>query len=251
MSTPAWASSASPQCCRGRRATYDTDAFTPILRGIGRITGAAAYTGKLEDLKDIAYRVVADHIRTLTFALTDGATIGNEGRAYVLKRILPASRALWPPIPRRDQAVLCDLVGVVVEVMGQAFPELHRIPDRVAAILRDEEESFVRTLDRGLTLFKEAVSRSKLDGIETVRGEDAFMLHDTYGVYIDITEQMASEIGFAVDRERFETLLQEAKEKSRQGSKTLGVNRDPGGLAADRRRTEVQGPRGKGKILAW
>jgi alanyl-tRNA synthetase len=236
---------------QGKTSNYDTDVFAPIFDGIRRITGAAEYTGKLEDLKDIAYRVVADHIRTLTFALTDGATIGNEGRSYVLKRILRRAERYGRQYLGATKPFLCDLVGVVVETMGKAFPELNRMPDRVAAMLRDEEESFIRTLDRGLTWFKEAVSRSKVDGIDTIRGEDAFMLHDTYGVYIDITEQMASEIGFAVDRERFETLLQEAKEKSRQGSKKIGVTAIQGELPATDDSQKYKGLVGKGKILAW
>jgi alanyl-tRNA synthetase len=236
---------------QGKASNYDTDVFAPIFAGIQRITGAAAYTGDLADLKDIAYRVVADHIRTLTFALTDGAQIGNEGRNYVLKRILRRAERYGRQYLGATKPFLCDLVSVVVEAMGGAFPELQRAPDRVAAAIKDEEESFIRTLDRGIKLFEEAKEKSQLDHLGTIRGEDAFQLHDTFGIYIDITEQMAAEAGMTVDRARFETLLEEAKEKSRQGSKKIGVTAISGELPPTDDSQKYKGLAGKGKVVAW
>jgi alanyl-tRNA synthetase len=234
---------------QGKTSNYDTDVFSPIFNSIQSITGAAAYSGSLTNLTDIAYRVVGDHIRTLTFALTDGAQIGNEGRNYVLKRILRRAERYGRQYLGATKPFLCDLVNVVVETMGGAFPELKRAPERVAAALKDEEESFIRTLDRGIKLFQEAAERGRAEG--KIRGDDAFQLHDTFGVYIDITEQMASEAGLGVDRERFETLLEEAKEKSRQGSKKIGVSAISGELPATNDAQKYKGLAGKGKILAW
>jgi len=155
----------------GEISNYDTDVFAPIFAGIARVTGAAPYTGLLEDgnetnpdrtavMRDVAYRVVADHVRCLTFALTDGAVPGNEGRGYVLRRILRRAVRYGRQYLDAHEPFLCKLVPVVVEAMSSAFPELNSKPDRVAELVREEEESFIRTLDRGIALFEEAAVRA-------------------------------------------------------------------------------------------
>jgi len=139
------------------RSNYDTDLFTPIFAAIERSTGARGYKGKLgaadADGVDTAYRVVADHARTLTFAITDGATPSNEGRGYVLRRILRRGVRFGRQMLGARTGFLADLVPVIVEHMGEAFPELRARPERVRKIIREEEESFGRTLDRGIKLF--------------------------------------------------------------------------------------------------
>src|SRR5262249_281007 len=130
-------------------------------------------------------------------------------------------------------------------------PELKRIPDRVAAMLKDEEESFIRMLDRGLRWFKEAADRSKLDGLDVIRGEDAFKLHDTYGLYIDITEQIAAEAGKTAERADYQRLMEEAKDITRQGSKKVNVSAIQGDLPATDDAPKYDGLAGKAKILAW
>src|SRR5439155_4326162 len=132
-------------------------------------------------------RVIADHIRALTFALTDGAAPGNEGRNYVLRRILRRAERYGRQYLGASKPFLCDLVPAVVDAMGHAFPELKRDPTRVANLIREDEESFIRTLDRGMKLFQEAADRAKQSGKNVISGTDAFTLHDTYGLYIDIT----------------------------------------------------------------
>jgi alanyl-tRNA synthetase len=208
---------------QGKSSNYDTDIFTPIFQAIQHVTGAPAYTGKLGDLKDTAYRVIADHIRALTFALTDGARPGNEGRNYVLRRILRRAERYGRQYFHTEKPFLCDLVPAVVEAMGGAFPELKRDPGRVAGLIREDEESFIRTLDRGIKLFQEAATRAQKAGKKTISGEDAFQLHDTYGVYIDITEQMAAEAGLAVDRAAYDRTMAEAKDKARGARKKLVI----------------------------
>src|SRR5439155_19547013 len=133
---------------QGKTSNYDTDVFTPIFAAIHEITRAPEYTRKLDNLRDTAYRVIADHIRTLTFALTDGAKPGNVGRDYVLRRILRRAERYGRQYLGTSRPFLCELVPTVVEVMGRAFPELRRDPAKVAGLVREEEESFIKTLDR-------------------------------------------------------------------------------------------------------
>lgn len=142
---------------KGVDSNYDTDLFTPIFAAIEQITGARGYRGKFgeqdPDGVDTAYRVIADHVRTLTFALTDGAVPGNEGRGYVLRRILRRAVRFGRQTLGAKSGFFSRLVPVVVEHMGEAFPELKRDPQRVIDLIYDEEESFGRTLDRGISLF--------------------------------------------------------------------------------------------------
>ncbi len=236
---------------QGKASNYDTDVFTPIFEAIRRITGAAPYTGKLGDLKDTAYRVIADHIRALTFALTDGAVPSNEGRGYVLRRILRRAERYGRQYLRTSKPFLCELVPTVVEVMGGAFPELRRDPAKVAGLIREEEESFIKTLDRGIRLFQEAADRANQRGRRVISGEDAFQLHDTYGVFIDITEQMAAEAGLGVDRQRYQELMDEAKRKARGARKKLVISAVSGDLPRTDDSPKYQGLNTTATVLGW
>jgi alanyl-tRNA synthetase len=227
---------------QGKASNYDTDVFTPIFAAIQKVTGAKPYGGKLNDLRDTAYRVVADHIRTLTFAMTDGAAPGNEGRNYVLRRVLRRAERYGRQYLGASRPFLCDLVPAVVEAMGRTFPELKRDPGRVAAIIREDEESFIRTLDRGIVLFQEAAEAAAAAGKKVIEGSHAFRLHDTYGVYIDITEQMATEAGLTVDRAGFEREMQQAKDKARGARKKLAITAVQGELPRTDDRLKYQMP---------
>jgi alanyl-tRNA synthetase len=215
---------------QGKSSNYDTDVFTPIFQAIQRLTKAPPYAGNLDDHKDTAYRVIADHIRALTFALTDGAVPSNEKRGYVLRSILRRAERFGRQYMDTKEPFLCDLVPVVVEVMGGVFPELKRAPDKVAKIIREEEVAFIRNFDRGLELFQKVVKQTRENGSTIVSGEDAFDLHTTYGFFSDITEQMAGEVGMTVDRERFEKLFQEFKEQSGKDRKKFAVTAVSGEL---------------------
>ncbi len=218
----------------GRFSNYETDVFTPIFEAIRRRTKAPEYTGLLAGdgeavdraalMKDVAYRVVADHLRTLTFALTDGAVPDNEGRGYVLRRILRRAVRYGRQYLNMREPFLCDLVAAVVATMGDAFPELRtahggRNAERVAEMLREEEQSFIRTLDRGIALFEEAAEFAVSHHHGRISGEDAFKLHDTYGFPVDLTELMAEERGLTVDIGEYERLMEQAREKARTGGK--------------------------------
>lgn len=209
---------------QGKNSNYDTDVFTPLFEAIQKVTLCdKPYGGVLEDLKDTAYRVIADHIRTLTFALTDGATIGNVGRDYVLKRILRRAERYGYQVLGTNEPFLYQLVDTVVEHFGAAFPELKRNPHKVKDQIRDEEAAFLRTLRRGIVLFDRIAKQMKQDGLTVVSGDDAFKLHDTYGVLIDITQQMAQEQGLTVDMPGFEEALKRAQELARGGGKKFVV----------------------------
>ncbi len=202
---------------QNKRSNYDTDVFFPIFAEIEKLTrGRFQYHGKLgaadKDHADTAFRVIADHIRTLTFAITDGATPSNEGRGYVLRRILRRAVRYGRQTLGLEGSFFAKLVPVVVENFGDAFPELRKNPDRVIGIIREEEESFGKTLDRGIKLFDDAAKHGKISA------EDAFKLHDTYGFPIDLTMQMGEERGVKVDAAGYETLMEAAKDKARAGS---------------------------------
>jgi alanyl-tRNA synthetase len=235
---------------QGKASNYDTDVFAPIFAAIQQATGAPPYNGKLDDLRDTAYRVVADHIRTLTFALTDGAQPGNEGRDYVLRRILRRAERYGRQYLGTEKPFLCDLVPHVVQVMQHAFPELSRNPGRVAELIRIDEESFIRTLDRGIKLFGDAAERAIQAGTSQISGSDAFKLHDTYGVYIDIVEQMAAEAGMTVDRAGFDQAMEEAKDIARGSRKQHAVTAIQGELPKTDDSPKYKGLIARGKIVA-
>jgi alanyl-tRNA synthetase len=211
---------------QGQFSNYDTDAFTGIFRAIEEITGARGYRGKLgaEDPENIdtAYRVIADHIRTLTFALTDGAVPSNVGRGYVLRRILRRAVRYGRQMLGAKTGFFHRLAPVVVEEMKDAFPELAKNPVKVADIIRDEEESFGKTLDRGIKIFADLAADLGASGKKVVPGADAFKLYDTFGFPVDLTALMASEKGLSVDMDGYEAERKKAEEISKSGGKAAG-----------------------------
>jgi alanyl-tRNA synthetase len=198
-----------------KRSNYDTDVFGPIFELTRQVTGARPYGGKLEDSVDTAYRVIADHVRCLSVAVADGAAPGNEGRNYVLRRILRrAIRAGHQHLGARDPFIY-KLVPAVVATLGDTFPTLVQNAARVVHAIREEEIAFGRTLERGIALFDEAARRAGPG--KRISAQDAFGLHDTYGFPIDLTQVMAQERGLAVDVEGYEKLMEAARERSREG----------------------------------
>ncbi|KAJ1919934.1 Alanine--tRNA ligase [Tieghemiomyces parasiticus] len=203
-----------------KRSNYDTDLFTPLFAAIQERTGARPYTGHVGaddvDGLDLAYRVVADHIRTLTFAISDGGVPSNEGRGYVLRRILRrGARYARKKFDAQLGTFFSSLVDVVVAHMGDAFPEITRKVDTVKEILNDEEASFNRTLDRGEKLFLTCITQAREAGSDVVSGADVWRLYDTYGFPVDLTRIMAEENGLRVDEEEFEREQTRAKTLSR------------------------------------
>ena len=199
---------------QNKKSNYDTDVFTPIINAISKLSKVKY--DKEEDR--IPMRVIADHIRALTFAIADGAVPGNDGRGYVLRRILRRAARYGRKI-NLNEPFLYKIVDILVETMGDVFPEIVEKKDYVQKIIKAEEESFNATLDRGIELFDEVVKRLIKQNIKVINGEDVFRLYDTFGFPVDLTNVMAREIDFAIDEDGFNSLMKAQKVRGREASK--------------------------------
>ncbi|KZT19894.1 hypothetical protein NEOLEDRAFT_1123481 [Neolentinus lepideus HHB14362 ss-1] len=207
-----------------KRSNYDTDVFLPVFAKIQDLTGARPYGGKFgaddADGIDTAYRVVADHVRTLTFALSDGGVPSNVGRGYVLRRILRrGSRYARKKLGVTIGSFFSSLMPVVIETMGDVFPEITKNTDELKSILDEEEESFSRTLDRGEKLFEQYASRAQQQGLKELNGKDVWRLYDTYGFPEDLTRLMAAELALGINDKQFEEAQAASKEASKASAK--------------------------------
>ena len=182
---------------------YDTDLFMPIIKEIERISGVK-YEGQM------AFKVIADHIRTVTFAISDGAVLSNEGRGYVLRRVLRRATKYGKKLGI-DKPFMYNLVDVVIEIMDGFYPYLHEKKDIVKKIVFQEEQKFLETLSQGEKKLDEIIKES--DGI--IDGGACFMLYDTFGFPIELTEEIANEAGYSVDLEGFKACMQEQKNRAR------------------------------------
>lgn len=207
-----------------RRSNYDTDVFSPLFAKIQELTGARPYAGQLgaddKDGIDTAYRVIADHVRTLTIAISDGGVPDKDGRGYVLRRILRrgtryARKYFNVPIGH----FFSQLVPTVSEQMGPFFPEIPAHVKDVQEILDEEEQSFARTLDRGERLFEQYAAKAKKAGWKELNGKDVWRLYDTYGFPVDLTLLMAEEQGLGVNQKEFEEAQKASKEASKGAAK--------------------------------
>ncbi len=235
---------------QNKESNYDTDVFTPIMNAIGDVV-KKKYGGRLEDINDVAFRVIADHLRMLTFSITDGALPGNKGRGAVLRSVLRrAFRFGYQQFDQREPFIW-KLVPALVEHMGGAYPELTVSPARVQDIIKGEEADFLRTIERGLALFESAAKEASQNG-RTIGGSAVFDLHTTYGFPPDLTRQMAQERDLSVDMPRYEELMREHEEKSRgkkaEAQVALNVS---GGLPTTDDRPKWSGPTCHGTILGW
>ena len=205
---------------QGKMSNYATDLFMPIFDEIQRLTGARTYTDKIgkddSDGIDMAYRVVADHIRTLSFSIADGARPGNDGRDFVLRRILRRAVRYGRETLGAQEGFFAQLVDVVVRNFGSFFPELVAARDTIHSVIREEEASFSRTLLKGIERFKK-IAQLAQGGV--LGGEEVFLLWDTFGFPVDLTELMAQEQGLQVDKAAFERRFEEAREKSKAAGK--------------------------------
>ena len=200
-----------------KKSNYDTDLFTPIIEAIGDTTGHK-YTSELNNRIDNAFRVIADHIRSLTFAITDGATPSNEGRGYVIRRLLRRAARFGRELGMHEP-FMYKLVPIVVDCLGDAFGEIKERADYVSLVIESEETSFGRTLDRGIEIFNTAARRAQKSKDKIINGEDAFQLYDTYGFPFDLTELMAKERNLKVDTAEFNKLMEEQRERARAAQK--------------------------------
>jgi len=197
-----------------KNSNYDTDVFQPIINAISEIS-KIPYK---DEEHQIAMRVIADHIRTLTFAIADGAVPGNEGRGYVLRRILRRAARYGRKLDLK-KPFMYKLVDVLVEMMSDIFPEIKLQQTSVKKIIKAEEESFNVTLDRGIELFENIISNLEAEKIKIIPGDEAFKLYDTFGFPLDLTNVMAREKGFSVDENKFNQLMNEQRERARKSTK--------------------------------
>ena len=203
-------------------SNYDTDVFSPIFDELEKLSGKK-YTSTLSDGEpneqekiDIAFRVIGDHIRTLSFSIADGILPGNNDRNYVLRRILRRAVRYGRTLGFQEP-FFYKLVDVLADHMGEFFPELQQRRELVQRTIRTEEESFNKTLDRGIDLFREEAG--SLGETKELSGEFAFKLYDTYGFPLDLTELMAREAGLRVDTAGFKTLMEQQRERARAAQK--------------------------------
>ena len=199
---------------QGKKSNYDSDVFTPLINKISEIS-TVPY---LDEQHQIAMRVIADHIRTLTFAIADGATPSNEGRGYVLRRILRRAARYGRKINLTDP-FLFKLVDTLTDTMGTIFPEIIENADKVKNVIHAEENSFHSTLDRGIELFDDAAKKANSLGLKVIPGEEVFKLYDTFGFPVDLTAVMAKEKGLEIDEAKFDALMKEQKERARKVTK--------------------------------
>lgn len=195
---------------QGVESNYDTDLIKPLLQAIEKLCGQPYY----KDERGFPFRVIADHIRSCSFLISDGVLPGNEGRGYVLRRILRRAIRFGKVLGINDP-FMEQLVPVVVQIMGQAYPELAEKIDYVAKVIRLEEERFHETLNDGIRMAQEIVQNLKKRQLDTIPGTEAFKLYDTFGFPLDLTEDIAEEAGLKVDLEGFNRALEEQRQKAR------------------------------------
>lgn len=205
---------------QNKMSNYDTDVFTPLFARIQEVTGAREYQGKFgeedADGVDTAYRVVADHVRLLTFAISDGAPPSNVGRGYVVRRVLRrGARYARKYFNVEIGSFFSKIVPTLVEQVGDMFPEINKKQAEVQETLDEEEVSFAKTLDRGEAMFEKYAQASKTKGAKDIAGADVFRLYDTYGFPVDLTKLMAEERGLDID----EDAVAEAEKKHQEASK--------------------------------
>ena len=200
---------------QGKLSNYDTDLFTPILAAIGERAGRA-YGASLGEPADVSMRVIADHLRAMTFLIADGVVPSNEWRGYVLRKIMRRAMRHGKKLGF-GEPVLHALVDVVVAEMGDAYPELIRNRDNIVAVVRAEEERFDAVLTAGLPRLEDALDRAAA-GSQVLPGDEAFRLYDSLGVPLDFMEDIAGQRGLTIDREAYERAMEGQRERARAGS---------------------------------
>ncbi|QHN49963.1 alanine--tRNA ligase [Geobacillus stearothermophilus] len=208
---------------------FETDLFMPIIRATEQISGER-YGEDRE--KDVAFKVIADHIRAVTFAIGDGALPSNEGRGYVLRRLLRRAVRYAKHIGI-ERPFMYELVPVVGEIMHDYYPEVKEKADFIARVIRSEEERFHETLHEGLAILSNVIEKAKSEGSDVIPGEDVFRLYDTYGFPIELTEEYAAEAGMKVDHDGFEREMERQRERARAARQDVDSMQVQGGVLGD------------------
>ena len=200
---------------QGKTSNYDTDVFQPIIKVIGALSGK---TYGEDEKTDVAMRVLADHIRTIAFAITDGQLPSNAKAGYVIRRILRRAVRYAYTYLGQKEAFLYKLIPVLIETMGDAYPELIAQQELIVKVIKEEEDSFLRTLENGIKRINAIMDDTKAKGRTVVNGHEAFTLFDTFGFPLDLTELICRENGLTIDEEEFNQNMQAQKERARNAA---------------------------------
>lgn len=202
---------------QGKSSNYDTDIFQPLIQAIGNLSGKS-YGDNPQ--VDIAMRVIADHIRTIAFAITDGQLPSNAKAGYVIRRILRRAVRYGYTFLDRRSAFMYTLLPTLIDVMGEAYPELQAQQQLIEKVIKEEEESFLRTLETGIKMLDRQIAEAKAAGSTELNGLHAFTLYDTYGFPLDLTELILRENNMSVDIKGFEAEMQKQKDRARNAAAT-------------------------------
>ncbi|ALM28517.1 alanine--tRNA ligase [Bacillus altitudinis] len=205
---------------------FDTDLFMPIIRAVETISGESY------GVKDTAFKVIADHIRTVAFAVSDGALPSNEGRGYVLRRLLRRAVRYAKTI-HIHRPFMYDLVPVVAEIMKDFYPDVQAKEEFIAKVIKNEEERFHETLNEGLAILSEVIKKERDNGSSQISGKDVFKLYDTYGFPVELTEEYAEDENMTVDREGFQLEMEKQRERARNARQDVGSMQVQGGALGD------------------
>ncbi|MBQ7502385.1 alanine--tRNA ligase [bacterium] len=204
----------------GQISNYDTVLFRPLIAELERLSGLKYTPGTSKDEASVAMRVCADHLRMVSFSIADGALPSNEGRGYVIRRILRRAARYGRKLGLTEP-FMHAMLPILIEVMGKAYPELIREQEKIVKVIKSEEVSFNRTLDRGIALFEEELKVLQADGKKVFPGETAFKLYDTYGFPCDLTAVMARENGLELDEKGFAEQMEAQKTRAREARKKV------------------------------
>ena len=200
---------------QGKTSNYDTDVFQPLIRKIAEMAGKTYG----EDAKDdVAMRVISDHVRTIAFSIADSQLPSNAKAGYVIRRILRRAVRYGYTFLNQKSAFMYKLVDTLIESMGEAYPEIVAQQDLIKKVIKEEEESFLRTLETGMKLIEKVMSDAKAAGKTEVGGKDAFVLYDTYGFPLDLTELILRENGMSANVEEFDAEMQKQKQRARNAA---------------------------------
>ncbi len=200
---------------QGKTSNYDTDVFQPIIKAIAAMAGTTY--GK-DKQADVAMRVIADHIRTIAFSITDGQLPSNAKAGYVIRRILRRAVRYGYTFLNQKHAFMYKLLPVLIDNMGDAYPELKAQQELIGKVIKEEEESFLRTLETGIRLLDKTMEDAKKAGKKEISGSDAFTLYDTFGFPLDLTELILRENGMTVNEDEFNADMQKQKERARHAA---------------------------------
>ncbi len=200
---------------QGKKSNYDTDVFTPLISKISELSGLKYG----EDAKvDIAMRVIADHVRTIAFSIADSQLPGNAKAGYVIRRILRRAVRYAYTFLRQKQAFMYRLVNTLIDSMGEAYPEIERQRELIMKVIKEEEDSFLRTLDKGIDILDGAIAAARKAGRTEISGKEAFVLYDTYGFPLDLTELILKENGMTMDKAEFDSEMEAQKTRARNAA---------------------------------